>query len=116
MSHYLKYFNAYTVHKKVPLSEAEYMVLKEAKETLDYLVKLTQGYSVLVESYRKVELTKFELELNHVLFDSLDYQDLYHAFVKLNGPISAYLSSTKYYLDSNYKILKHILKIMYAIS
>lgn len=109
MQYYLKYFSSHFVPQKVSLSIDEFTALKEAKEKLSDLLKFAENYSVLIESYRRVELAKFELELDHLLYGLPDYLDFFKARVALNGPISGYLSCSRYYLDSSKQILKSLL-------
>lgn len=107
MQYYFRYFSP-IVPNKVFVSAEEFTSLKEAVEILHDLLKLTENYSVLVESYRKVELAKFEAELDHVLYSSPDYLDFFNADVALSSPISGYLSCSRYFLDSTNKIYKRL--------
>jgi len=107
MDYYLQ-VSAIGHQKKLPISVDEFKSLKEAQEKLNDLFKFTENYCVVVESYRKVEMTKFEVELNHILYGIPDYVDFSNVRIALNSPISGYLSSARYFLDSTPKILHRL--------
>lgn len=95
--------------QKIVLTGQEFNVLKNARRTLGLLFKLTENYRVVVESYRKIEMAKYEAELAQILYSKLRYEDVSDTKVALNAPISGYLTSTRYFRDSTNKLLPKLL-------
>jgi hypothetical protein len=107
MEFYLQNFNPIN-RKQLLLSVDEFNAIKQAKEYLGHLLKLTESYRIVFESYRNVELSKFTAELDHLLYGMSDYIDITNTRVFLNSPISGYLSSSRHYLYVIQTTLKYL--------
>jgi hypothetical protein len=90
---------------KITLTEEEFTAIKNAKRTLGLLFNLTENYRVVVESYRAVEAAKHEAELSSILHSKTGYDDMSETRVLLSSPISGYLTSSRYFLDTTPKLL-----------
>lgn len=95
--------------KPLSISKNDFDTLVRAKNNLHLLYQMTETYAVVVESYKQLELSKFELEIDQLLFKRFEYNDVTNARIKLNAPISGFLSACRHLLDSYQQILGEIL-------
>ncbi len=91
------------------ISAAEFSAVKKGMEKLHALLKLTENYEMVVESFKDFEQAKFSEELRSTLYRREDYQWTYHCRLALNTRLYGYLSSASYFNDSANKILKKLL-------
>jgi hypothetical protein len=93
----------------VEINSETFAELKRAKDILTTFFDLTENYRVLVETYRQVERTKHEVELDHIVYSKHGYEDSADVRVLLSAPMLGYFASSRYFLDSTDKLLPSIL-------
>ena len=96
-------------HSRVPISEAEFRAVQQARGILHHFLSITETYRVVVESYRGVELSKHNAELDSILSSKFAYRSSLDTRVLLNCAIVSYLSSTRLFLDSTDRLLQIVL-------
>jgi hypothetical protein len=94
---------------KVELTEHGFDDLRSAHRALGLLSELTENYSSVVESYRALEMTKFEVELNRLLYSRPAYEESLDTGVTLNAPISGYLATGRSFHDAADRLLSELM-------
>ena len=89
MKSYLKNFTL-SHNARIDITENKFNKLKQAKDILMRFYDFTENYQVVVESYRNVEKTKHDAELDHILYSRFGYDDLCNDRVILNSLIIGY--------------------------
>lgn len=90
----------------LPIEENDFKRICSSQVMLASLYRMTESYSVVLESYKKIETEKFSLELDTILHDYTSYHNLSAARIKLNAPICGFLSTARFFVESSKTVLK----------
>lgn len=108
MDYYLE-IQKTTEKSTVHLSKEEFDAIMTARLILRLLYDFTENYRVVLESYKHLELTKCEAEINHVISSTPRYKDIDSALIPINTAILGYLTASRYFLDSTTRITQKLL-------
>lgn len=108
MNHYLQVL-ALGRRGQVQIDSHEFAKLKVASATLGHFFDFSENYRVVVETFKEVERATYLAELDHILYSKHLYTNSAHVRVSLSSPVLAYLSSSRYFIDSTNAILPRFL-------
>jgi hypothetical protein len=86
-------------NNSIEISEENFHSIESARNLLSLFSSFTENYRVVLNSYRRLELSQHELSLDHMLFNHLRHKNFLEARVTLNTAIIGYLTSTKFFHD-----------------
>ncbi|MFO1485504.1 MAG: hypothetical protein U1F71_19230 [Verrucomicrobiaceae bacterium] len=95
-------------NKKLCITEAQFVEIRDSKRNLSELLRLAECYGVLLRSYRAIEKVKHDKELDHVLYSSFGYDEILRVRMDLSAALIGYLASARLFLDSSPKLLKKL--------